>query len=58
MENEGFLFAGILNNAGIMVQAPMEYHKLDDIKGMFETNVFGAIRVTQKFLPMIKKDKV
>jgi NAD(P)-dependent dehydrogenase (short-subunit alcohol dehydrogenase family) len=46
----------LINNAGISGQqqiAPSE-QPLDDIRAVYETNVFAPIRVTQAFLPVLK----
>lgn len=46
----------LINNAGILggqPTAPSE-QPVDDIREVYETNVFGAIRVTQAFLPLLK----
>ena len=37
---------------------PLEHHDLDDVKNLFDVNVFGALATTQYFLPSIRKDKV
>ena len=37
---------------------PLEHHDLDDVKNLFDVNVFGALATTQYFLPRIRKDKV
>ncbi|MBD2751179.1 SDR family oxidoreductase [Microvirga sp. BT688] len=45
----------LINNAGIpgMMTAPSK-QSVDDIRRIYETNVFGPIRVTQAFLPLLK----
>lgn len=47
--------SGLVNNAGISVNGPLEYLPLDELRRQFEVNVFGHIAVTQAFLPMLKK---
>lgn len=44
----------LVNNAGIALAGPVEYIPVDILKQQFEVNVFGAIRVAQKFLPLMK----
>jgi NAD(P)-dependent dehydrogenase (short-subunit alcohol dehydrogenase family) len=46
----------LVNNAGIPGQSrvPPSRQPLDDIRAVYETNVFGPIRVTQAFLPLLK----
>jgi NAD(P)-dependent dehydrogenase (short-subunit alcohol dehydrogenase family) len=46
---------GLVNNAGISVQGPLEYLPIDDLRRQFEVNVFGQIAVTQAFLPLIRQ---
>ncbi|MDZ7966944.1 MAG: SDR family oxidoreductase [Nostoc sp. DedSLP03] len=48
---------GLVNNAGLLVDGPIEYISIDDLKWQFEVNVFGQIAVTQAFLPLIRKAK-
>jgi NAD(P)-dependent dehydrogenase (short-subunit alcohol dehydrogenase family) len=47
--------AGLVNNAGFGDPGPIEYVPLADVKRQFEVNVFGAIAVTQAFLPLIRQ---
>jgi NAD(P)-dependent dehydrogenase (short-subunit alcohol dehydrogenase family) len=46
----------LINNAGILGTSPMtpSQQSLDTVREVYETNVFGAIRVTQAFLPLLK----
>lgn len=45
----------LINNAGILGEPPRapSLQPVSDIKEVYETNVFGAIRVTQAFLPLL-----
>jgi NAD(P)-dependent dehydrogenase (short-subunit alcohol dehydrogenase family) len=45
----------LVNNAGIGVGAMIEEIKLADFYKQFETNFFGAIRVTQRVLPEMRR---
>jgi NAD(P)-dependent dehydrogenase (short-subunit alcohol dehydrogenase family) len=47
----------LVNNAGVMFAPPpsLAEENLDDIRQMFDTNVFGVLRVTQAFLPLLRK---
>lgn len=45
--------AGLINNAGIAVGGPMMHQPLEEVKQVFDVNVFGVIRVTQAFLPLL-----
>lgn len=49
------LFA-LINNAGIAVGGPVEFLPVDILKKQFDINVFGAIRVAQKFLPLLNQE--
>lgn len=53
------LFA-IVNNAGIGLSSPIEWAKensIDPYDSHIDINTFGVIRVTRKFLPLIRKSK-
>lgn len=46
----------LVNNAGIILgmdQAPSA-QRMEDLKAVYEVNVFGPIRVTQAFIPLLK----
>src|SRR5438874_3243366 len=47
--------AGLVNNAGISVAAPMELVPLDELRRQLEVNLIGPVAVTQAFLPLIRK---
>jgi NAD(P)-dependent dehydrogenase (short-subunit alcohol dehydrogenase family) len=46
----------LINNAGISggARTAPSHQTIDDIRTVYETNVFGPIRVTQAFLPLLK----
>ncbi|MFC4255922.1 SDR family NAD(P)-dependent oxidoreductase [Altererythrobacter xixiisoli] len=46
----------LVNNAGLMFAPPPStaQESIGDMRQMFETNVFGAMRVTQAFLPLLR----
>ena len=46
---------GLVNNAGVSFGGPLEFQDLDEIRAMFEVNVFGLIAVTQAFLALVRK---
>jgi len=49
---------GVVNNAGIGgARWPLELAKLTDARKMFNTNYWGTISLTQKFLPLIRRDQ-
>ncbi|PVF95767.1 NAD(P)-binding protein [Serendipita vermifera] len=43
----------LVNNAGIASTTPALDHNLEDIRMMFETNVFGIMRIVQEFFPLL-----
>jgi NAD(P)-dependent dehydrogenase (short-subunit alcohol dehydrogenase family) len=45
---------GLVNNAGIVVAAPVETLDLDGLRRQLEVNVTGQVAVTQAFLPQIR----
>lgn len=47
----------LVNNAGIAVPGPLEDIAPAEFRRQFEINVFGAMRVTQVFLPLIRETK-
>ncbi len=48
---------GLINNAGILVDGPLEYLSLEELRWQFEVNVVGQVAVTQAFLPMLRQAK-
>lgn len=46
----------LVNNAGVAIAGPVAYLDLDDLKRQMEVNVYGPIRATQAFLPMLGAD--
>ena len=53
----GLQLDGIVNNAGIAVAAPLEILPLPELRRQFEVNFFGAIAVTQAFLPLLRRTR-
>ena len=47
--------AGLVNNAGIAVGAPLEFIPIDELRRQLEINVVGQVAVTQAFLPYIRQ---
>jgi len=44
----------LVNNAGVGMFGPIEGTPLDEVRAMFETNVFGMMAVTQAVLPQFR----
>ncbi|HVY25802.1 MAG TPA: SDR family oxidoreductase [Polyangiaceae bacterium] len=45
----------LVNNAGIARTAKPTLARLEDVRAVFETNVFGVIAVTQAMLPLLRE---
>jgi NAD(P)-dependent dehydrogenase (short-subunit alcohol dehydrogenase family) len=46
--------AGLVNNAGIAVAAPLEFLPIDQFRHQLEVNLVGQLAVTQQFLPALR----
>jgi NAD(P)-dependent dehydrogenase (short-subunit alcohol dehydrogenase family) len=51
----GVGLAGLVNNAGTAVAAPIEFLPLGELRRQLEVNVVGQIAVTQAFLPLLRQ---
>jgi NAD(P)-dependent dehydrogenase (short-subunit alcohol dehydrogenase family) len=47
--------AGLVNNAGIAVAAPLEFVPIDRLRQQLEINLIGQVAVTQAFLPALRR---
>lgn len=47
--------SGLVNNAGFIVEGPVELIPMTEVRRQFEVNVIGHIAVTQAFLPLLRK---
>lgn len=45
---------GLVNNAGIGTLWPMEVMPLEELRDIYEVNVFGQVAVIQAFLPLLR----
>lgn len=45
----------VLNNAGYSLVGTIEEAKAEDVKAMYETNIFGPLAVIQAALPLLRK---
>ncbi len=50
----GAVLGGLVNNAGVAPMGPLEHTPIQEMRDAFEVNVFGAMAVTQAFLPLLK----
>jgi len=54
LEWSGGRVSGLVNNAGTALPGPIERLDLDAVREQFQTNVFGAIDLTQRLLPALR----
>ena len=47
----------VVNNAGYALIGAFEENSMEEIKAQFETNFFGAIRVMQAVIPIMRKQR-
>lgn len=47
----------VINNAGYALVGPLEETSMDEIKAQIDTNFFGAIRVMQAIIPIMRKQR-
>jgi short-subunit dehydrogenase len=47
----------LVNNAGYGIAGAIEEVSEDELRPMYETNIFGLLRVTRTFLPQFRKQK-
>ncbi len=55
LKEEGL--GGLINNSGISVSGPIELLSVEEMAYNFEVNVFGLLRVTKAFLPLLGAQK-
>ncbi len=55
-ETSGML-SGLVNNAGLSLNGPLELVPVSKIKKLMEVNVIGLLAVTKAFLPLIRKGR-
>jgi NAD(P)-dependent dehydrogenase (short-subunit alcohol dehydrogenase family) len=50
---------GLINNAGVLqTPSPVEFQKMEDIRAVFDVNVFGMMAVTSALLPLLGTNPV
>ncbi|ROL54857.1 Retinol dehydrogenase 8 [Anabarilius grahami] len=50
-----FICVFVVNNAGVGLVGPIEALSLDDMKQVFETNFYGAVRMIKEVMPDMKR---
>ena len=53
----GVALDGLVNNAGVVVDGPLEYVPVDELRWQFEVNVVGLAATTQAFIPALRAKK-
>lgn len=56
IESEAINLVGLVNNAGINKELPIEVQSLENMRKVFNVNIFGLVEVTQAFLPILKRN--
>ena len=54
---DGGKLAGLINNAGIAMMGPLAVQPMDQFKAHFDVNVFGLLRASQAFAPLLGMDQ-
>jgi NAD(P)-dependent dehydrogenase (short-subunit alcohol dehydrogenase family) len=54
---DGATLNGLVNNAGIAEMGPLAIQPLKDFEAHFSVNVFGMLRATQAFVPLLGADE-
>ena len=54
---DGSKLAGLINNAGIAMMGPLAVQPMDQFKAHFDVNVFGLLRASQAFAPLLGMDE-
>jgi len=57
LKEEGLPLLALVNNAGVTFGSPIEILDLDRARDLFEVNVWGIVRMSQKFLPLLRQSK-
>lgn len=50
-------FVALVNNAGVSRRQTAEFHELEDIRKVFDTNFFGMVDLTQLALPLLRESQ-
>jgi len=57
MSAEGLPLVGLVNNAGVSHRLPLELDTDEAMRALYEVNVFGAVRATRAFLPLLRESR-
>lgn len=56
-EETGGRLAGLVNNAGLSLNGPLELLPVSEIRKLFEVNVVGLLAVTRAFIPLLRRGR-
>lgn len=56
-EETGGKLSGLVNNAGLSLNGPLELLPVSGIRKLFEVNVVGLLAVTRGFIPLLREAK-
>ena len=48
---------GVVNNAGILINGFIDWLSMEDYSRVIDVNLYGTIRITNQFLPLVKQAK-
>ncbi|XP_076332454.1 retinol dehydrogenase 16-like [Tachypleus tridentatus] len=54
LDDHNIQFWALVNNAGVATFAELEFCPESEVQRMFEVNVFGTMRLTRAFLPLLR----
>ena len=57
VEKAGHGLWGVVNNAGVLTVAPVTATDIDDFHFLFDVNVYGVMRISKAFAPLILESK-
>lgn len=57
LAKSGAPFVGLVNNAGVNTKAqfPVEFSSLEEVKRVYEVNVFGLMDITKAYIPLLRQ---
>jgi NAD(P)-dependent dehydrogenase (short-subunit alcohol dehydrogenase family) len=56
-EDVGPALFGLINNAGVSLNGPLELLPMSAVRGMMEVNVLGLMAVTRAFIPLLRESR-
>eukprot|EP00939_MAST-03C_sp_MAST-3C-sp1_P001085 g1085.t1 len=56
-KERGIPLVGLVNNAGVGKELPLEVQPLKNIRQVYEVNVFGVVALTKAFVPLLRQSE-